>query len=59
MMVDLAAEHPHYRWDENKGYSSRGHFAALDEHGPSLLHRHTWLHERPVEEPALFDLGVG
>jgi ribonuclease HII len=50
---------PVYGWDENKGYSSRGHFAALAEHGPSTLHRHTWLHERPEEAPTLFDLGVG
>ncbi|HEU0181372.1 MAG TPA: ribonuclease HII [Agromyces mariniharenae] len=51
---------PLYGWNENKGYSSRGHFAALDEHGPCDLHRHTWLHERPAEaEPALFELGVG
>ena len=50
---------PLYSWDENKGYSSRGHFAALAEHGPSALHRHTWLHERPEEAPTLFDLGVG
>ena len=50
---------PVYGWDENKGYSSRGHFAALAEHGPSALHRHTWLHERPEEAPTLFDLGVG
>lgn len=50
---------PLYGWNENKGYSSRGHFAALDEHGPSALHRHTWLHERPAEELALFELGVG
>jgi ribonuclease HII len=52
-------ELPLYGWDENKGYSSPGHFAALAEHGPSALHRHTWLHERPEEAPALFDLGVG
>ena len=50
---------PLYGWDENKGYSSRGHFAALAEHGPSAMHRQTWLHERPEEAPALFDLGVG
>lgn len=50
---------PVYGWDENKGYSSRGHFAALAEHGPSALHRHTWLHERPEEAQTLFDLGVG
>ena len=50
---------PVYGWNENKGYSTPAHFAAIDEHGPSALHRHTWLHERPEEALALFDLGVG
>ncbi|QEO15748.1 ribonuclease HII [Agromyces intestinalis] len=52
---------PLYGWDENKGYSTRGHFAALAEHGPSAMHRHTWLHDRstaPAQEPSLFDLSV-
>jgi ribonuclease HII len=53
-------ETPLYHWDENKGYSSPAHFAAIAEHGPSGLHRHTWLHERPTEAaPSLFDLEVG
>lgn len=52
-------ELPLYGWNENKGYSTPAHFAALDEHGPSPLHRATWLHERPAEAPTLFDLGVG
>lgn len=52
-------ELPLYGWNENKGYSTPAHFAALDEHGPSHLHRATWLHERPAEAPTLFDLGVG
>ena len=50
---------PLYSWDENKGYSSPAHFAAIDEHGPSGLHRTTWLHDRSEAAPALFDLGVG
>jgi ribonuclease HII len=53
-------ETPLYHWDENKGYSSPAHFAAIAEHGPSGLHRRTWLHERPAEAaPSLFDLEVG
>ena len=52
-------ETPLYAWNENKGYSSRAHFAAIDEHGPDALHRQTWLHERPDEALTLFDLGVG
>jgi ribonuclease HII len=42
MMVELAAEHPAYRWDENKGYASPEHMAALRELGPSVLHRRSW-----------------
>lgn len=52
-------ETPLYAWNENKGYSSAAHFAAIDEHGPSGLHRTTWLHDRSAEAPTLFDLGVG
>lgn len=48
---------PVYSWDENKGYASPAHFAAIDEHGPNELHRSTWLHDRSA--PALFELGVG
>ncbi|MGI9824053.1 ribonuclease HII [Agromyces sp. Marseille-Q5079] len=53
------AEIPLYAWNENKGYSSRAHFDAIAEHGPSTLHRRTWLKEPVAPAPALFDLGVG
>ncbi|WP_081861521.1 ribonuclease HII [Cellulomonas sp. HZM] len=42
LMAQLATEHPLYRWDENKGYSSPDHLAALAEHGPCVLHRRSW-----------------
>ena len=42
MMVDLATSHPQYRWDENKGYASPEHMAALRELGPCVLHRRSW-----------------
>lgn len=42
LMTELAGAHPHYGWDENKGYSSPGHIAALREHGPCVLHRRSW-----------------
>ena len=42
MMVDLATGHPAYRWDENKGYASAEHMAALRELGPCVLHRRSW-----------------
>lgn len=42
MMTALAPEHPSYRWEENKGYASPEHLAALALHGPSELHRRSW-----------------
>ena len=42
LMIDLAREHPAYRWDENKGYSSPDHLLALHSLGPSVLHRRSW-----------------
>lgn len=42
MMVEAAAQHPHYGWDTNKGYGSVRHLAALREHGPTPLHRRSF-----------------
>lgn len=42
LMVDLAVAHPHYGWDENKGYASPRHMEALREHGPCDQHRRSW-----------------
>ncbi|WP_082156106.1 ribonuclease HII [Cellulomonas sp. A375-1] len=50
LMVTLAADHPHYRWDENKGYASPEHIGALRELGPCVLHRRSW--RLPGTEPA-------
>ncbi|HEU5223569.1 MAG TPA: ribonuclease HII [Candidatus Lumbricidophila sp.] len=55
-MRALQARHPVYGWDENKGYSTAAHFAALREHGPTEFHRHTWLHGKAAPtQVALFD----
>jgi len=42
IMVDRSADFPVYGWDENKGYSAPGHFAALAAHGPCGQHRQSW-----------------
>ena len=42
LMVALAAEHPEYGWELNKGYSAPEHSAALRRVGPSELHRRSW-----------------
>jgi ribonuclease HII len=48
LMVALADEHPAYGWDQNKGYASPEHLAALREHGPCPLHRRSWHLPSPV-----------
>ena len=41
-MVQLAADHPEYGWDSNKGYAAPEHVAALERHGPTPWHRRSW-----------------
>ncbi len=38
----LAREYPKYLFEENKGYGTAEHVAALREHGPSEVHRRSW-----------------
>lgn len=42
LLLELAEEHPHYGWADNKGYSAPEHLAALLEHGPTVHHRLSW-----------------
>jgi ribonuclease HII len=43
LMVELSAQHPLYGFDSHKGYASETHIAAIRTHGPSAVHRKTWL----------------
>ncbi len=47
MMVEQAAHHPVYLFENNKGYGTPEHLAALREHGPCAIHRRSF---RPVWE---------
>lgn len=42
LMVDCSPDHPLFAFDQNKGYPSPVHQAALLRHGPCELHRSTW-----------------
>ena len=42
LMTDLAAEHPDYAWDSNKGYGSAVHREAIRAGGATLHHRRSW-----------------
>jgi ribonuclease HII len=42
-MLDIHEQHPLFGLDSNKGYASEAHISALREHGPSPVHRLSWL----------------
>jgi ribonuclease HII len=51
LMCEAALEHPHYRWESNKGYGTRDHLEALRAHGPSPLHRRSFAPVAQYEMP--------
>lgn len=42
IMIAHAATYPHYDWRTNKGYPAPKHLKALQEHGPTPLHRRSF-----------------
>jgi ribonuclease HII len=42
-MVRLAKKYPAYGFDAHKGYGTKVHYKALKKHGPSDMHRMTFL----------------
>jgi ribonuclease HII len=43
LMLEAAKAYPQYQFDVHKGYGTKAHYAALTEHGPSPIHRMTFL----------------
>jgi ribonuclease HII len=43
LMCDLSREHPHYGFDENKGYGTKEHLDAIAEYGLCVHHRRSFL----------------
>ena len=43
LMEAKAEEYPQYGFEVHKGYGTKAHYAALTEHGPSPIHRMTFL----------------
>jgi ribonuclease HII len=56
-MVQLHRKFPKYNWAQNKGYATREHQAALDQHGPCKYHRNSFRlsYSEPIAEPELMD----
>ena len=42
-MLQMAEEYPQYDFEIHKGYGTKAHYAALTAHGPSPIHRMTFL----------------
>jgi len=54
-MLRLHEEFPQYGWDQNKGYPTAQHYAALRQFGPTPYHRMTFnlkLEDAPAEVPS-------
>ncbi len=45
-MVEMAEKYPEYRFDKHKGYPTKLHYELLAQHGPSPIHRRTYLKDR-------------
>jgi len=53
LMTRLAARHPGYAWENNKGYATADHLAAVAALGPTRHHRQSF---QPVCQLSLFEL---
>ena len=42
-MVAYHEEYPYYGFDSNKGYGTKAHYAGLEEHGVTPIHRDSFL----------------
>lgn len=42
-MMEMAKEYPGYGFEIHKGYPTKAHYAALDEHGECPIHRQSFL----------------
>ncbi|MCR5344953.1 MAG: ribonuclease HII [Lachnospiraceae bacterium] len=42
-MVEISEKYPEYGFASNKGYGSAAHIAAIEEFGPTPLHRRTFI----------------
>ena len=43
LMLTMAEEYPQYGFEIHKGYGTKAHYAALTAHGPSPVHRMSFL----------------
>jgi ribonuclease HII len=56
LMTELSAQHPAFGWHQNKGYGSKLHRDALQEHGMTQWHRHLFCQKILCTQLNLTDL---
>jgi ribonuclease HII len=54
LLVQLGDVYPAYGFAQHKGYSTPEHLAALQQHGPCPIHRHSFAPVRDCAMPSLF-----
>jgi len=52
-MKELHKKFPKYNWQQNKGYATKEHQAALEKHGPCKFHRQSF--RLDYSQPPLFE----
>jgi ribonuclease HII len=53
IMADHARTYPGYGWETNRGYPTPEHIRALDKHGLTPLHRHSFAPVRERLQPGM------
>src|SRR5208337_4596767 len=59
LMVELDRQYPGYGFGEHKGYGTPQHLAAIQNLGPSPIHRRSFSPFRPVELELGLEFGEG
>ncbi len=52
-MISLHDQYPQYHWDRNKGYPTLMHRQALQDYGPSPLHRSSFRWKEKIPKPLI------
>lgn len=50
LMMEMAEQYPEYRFDKHKGYGTALHYELLAQHGPSPIHRKTFLKKKAKKQ---------
>ncbi len=57
LMVQLAQQYPQYGWEQNKGYGTCAHLAALRQYGVTSQHRRSFQPVAELLQPTLWEAG--